>query len=125
MFASRVENKITSLVHAFVTQSYFAVVDGNADGANEYMLRANELRDAYMKRVGGNQRIEIPPLDEMKRVVRDAMLGPNSGLTPEEKARYARSLAVRRRLLRFRGSRNSDGGRFSHWLLSLSRRVLF
>jgi hypothetical protein len=81
------QNKITALVQAFVTQSYFAIVDGNEDEANQYMLRATELWNAYMQRVRGNQRIALPPLDEIKRFVRDAMLGPESDLTPEQKAR--------------------------------------
>ena len=81
------QGKMTGLVQALVTQSYFAVVDGQADQANEYMLRATELWTAYMNRIRNNQRIALPPIDEIKRVVRDAMLGPESDLTPEEKAR--------------------------------------
>ncbi len=80
------QGKMTGLVQALVTQSYFAVVEGQADQANEYMLRATELWTAYMNRIRNNQRIALPPLDEIKRVVRDAMLGPESDLTPEEKA---------------------------------------
>jgi hypothetical protein len=40
-----------------------------------------------MTRTRGNQRIALPPLDEIKQFVRDGMLSPQSNLTPEEKAR--------------------------------------
>jgi hypothetical protein len=79
--------KVTQLVQAFVTQSFFAVVDDRADEANQYMARATELWNAYMTRTRSNQRIELPPLDEIKKIVRDGMLSPQSNLTPEEKAR--------------------------------------
>jgi hypothetical protein len=81
------QTKITGLVQAFVAQSYFAVIDGNADEANEYMQRAAELWNAYMTRTRGNQRIALPPLDEIKDIVLREMLAPDSGLGPEEKAR--------------------------------------
>jgi hypothetical protein len=81
------QNKVVQLVQAFVVQSYWAVIEDNADDANEYMARAGELWNAYMKRTGGNQRTALPSLAEIKRAVRDDMLGPNSGLSAEQKAR--------------------------------------
>jgi hypothetical protein len=79
--------RVTQLVQAFVTQSYYAIMDGNADEANQYMARATELWNAYMTRTKGIQRTALPPLDEIKGFVRDGMLAPQSGLTDEEKAR--------------------------------------
>ena len=84
---SQGQNRITQLLQAFVTQSYYAIMDGNADEANQYMTRAIELRNAYMTRTKGNPRTALPTLDEVKRFVRDGMLAPQSGLTDEEKAR--------------------------------------
>ena len=81
------QNKVTQLVQAFVAQSYLAVIGGSIDDANQYMLRAEELWNAYQKRSGGNQRTGLPPLNEIKRLVRDDMLAPDSGFSPEDKAR--------------------------------------
>jgi hypothetical protein len=81
------QTKVTQLVQAFVAQSYLSIIESNADDANQYMLRAEELWNAYMKRGTVNQRTELPPLNEIKRLVRDDMLAPDSGFSPEDKAR--------------------------------------
>lgn len=79
--------RITQLVQAFVAQSYLAIIEDNPDDANQYMLRAEELWNAYMKRPGIGERTALPPLVEIKRVVRDDMLSPESSFSPEQKAR--------------------------------------
>jgi hypothetical protein len=79
--------RIIGLIAAMIRRSYDAVIDDNADEANQYMLRAADLSNAYRERAKGNQRIEIPALDELKDIVLRQMLGAEGGLTPEQKAR--------------------------------------
>ena len=90
----RNQSKITGLVQAFVIQSYSSVLAGDPDAAGEYMLRAGELWDAYMKRTGGVERTQLPPLDVIKQQVRDDMLDPKTGLPPEQRALLRAALGL-------------------------------
>ena len=88
------QNKINGLVQAFVIQSYYKAMEGEADAASEYMLRAGEMWDAYMKRSGGVERTQLTPLNEIKQLVRDDMLNPKSGLPPEQRAQLRTALGL-------------------------------
>ena len=86
--------KINGLVQAFVIQSYYKALEGEADAASEYMLRAGEMWDAYMKRSGGAERTQLTPLNEIKQLVRDDMLNPKTGLPPEQRAQLRTALGL-------------------------------
>lgn len=88
------QTRVIQLVYAFVTQAYRAAIEDNHDEFYEYMKRADELRSAYMKRTGNNQRTEVPPLAEIQRVARERMLSPNGGLSPEARARLRTALGL-------------------------------
>ena len=76
--------KIEGLLKGFVIRAYDSAIEHNADDYQAYMDRASELRAAYMKRTGQNQRTELTRLDELKDIVLKEMLSPNGGLSPEE-----------------------------------------
>ena len=78
--------KIVQLISGMFRQSYYALIDGAEDDAQEYRQRATDLWSAYQKRNAGNQRLDIGPLDNFKDFALRGLLGPNGGLTPEEKA---------------------------------------
>ena len=88
------QNKINGLVQAFVIQSYYKALEGEADAANEYMLRAGEMWDAYMKRSGGVERTQLTPLNEIKQLVRDDLLNPKTGLPAEQRAQLRTALGL-------------------------------
>jgi hypothetical protein len=79
--------KVIRLVEGFVTQSYYALLDDNADESNTYMARAQEIWEAYDKRTQGSARTALIPLKQMQILVLKGLLGTNSNLTPEDKAR--------------------------------------
>lgn len=79
--------KVTALVQAFVARSFYALIEDREDEANEYMLRANELWNAYERKTKSNQRLAIPTVNETKKVVLRDMLDPERGLAPEAQAR--------------------------------------
>jgi hypothetical protein len=79
--------RINGLIHGFVALGYSAYLEDNADEANAYMQRAEEVWNAYMKRTNAAQRTELIPLAEMKRIVLEDMLNPKSGLSPEQRNR--------------------------------------
>jgi hypothetical protein len=79
--------KVTSLIEAFVAQFYFAVLEDKPDEANEYMLRATELWNAYDRKIKSDQRLAIMPIDEMKKLVVQDMLDPQRGLPKESRDR--------------------------------------
>jgi hypothetical protein len=85
--AEQRQNYIAGLLYAFVDNGYRAALDGNRDDYHEYLKRADELYAAYRKRTGANQRLDIPTVAEMERIVRDRLLSPEGGLSPEEIAR--------------------------------------
>jgi hypothetical protein len=78
--------KMIGLLQAMVAQSYFSVIDGNADEANEYMQRATELWTTYMTKTQNSQRTELATLNELKDIVLKDMLAPDSGLSDEQRA---------------------------------------
>lgn len=79
--------KMTGLVQAMVAQSYFALIEGNNEEANEYMLRASQIWNAYDKKIKSNERLAIPTINETKEVVLRDMLDPEGGVSPEAQAR--------------------------------------
>ncbi len=79
--------KAAALVEAFVAQSYFALLGDKPEDANEYMLRAQELWNAYFQKTKGGQRLALLPLDEMKKLVVKDMLDPQRGLPKETRDR--------------------------------------
>jgi hypothetical protein len=86
------QNKMAGLVQAFVAQSFFALVEGRAEDANEYMARANELRAAYNDRVRNNERLALPTIDATKKVILRDLLDPQRGLPAEAQARLRTAL---------------------------------
>jgi len=88
------QTKVTALVESFVAQSYFALVQDRPEEATEYMLRANELWNAYDKRIKGNQRIAIPSVAETKRLVLNDLLDPQHGLAQEARDRLRTALQL-------------------------------
>lgn len=80
--------KTTALIQAFVLQYYFALLDDRTDEANEYMLRAIEVWNAYQNKTRKRQQpLEIANIAEMKKVIQDDLLDPQRGLAPEARAR--------------------------------------
>jgi hypothetical protein len=79
--------KMTSLIQALVTQSYLRVIEDEDDEAAAYMQRAQELSEAYDRKMGGNERLRLPPLDELKKQVLDELLDPQGSLSTEARAR--------------------------------------
>ena len=75
------------LIEAMLMRAYYALLEDNADEANEYHQRAAELWTAYTQKTRANQRIELLPLDELKDIVLKRLLDPQGGLPPEDKAR--------------------------------------
>ena len=80
------QNKVGGMIQALVAQSYYAAMDDRADDAAQYMINAGQMWKAYTDSTKGNQRIRLTPLDELKVIVAQDMLAPESGLTAEEKA---------------------------------------
>jgi len=92
-------SKMTELLQALVLQSYYAVIDGRADDANEYMNRTSELWNAYTVEAKANQRLELMPLNEIKTLVLRDLLAPNSNLGPEERMRLITEVPGARQLV--------------------------
>ncbi|MBI5384649.1 MAG: hypothetical protein HZA90_08155 [Verrucomicrobia bacterium] len=88
------QTRITSLVRAFVEQSYLRLVGGEEDEAAAYMQRAQELCDGYTRKTGGSERLRITPLAEIKKQVVDAMLDTTTGLPFEARARLRTALRL-------------------------------
>ncbi len=81
------QDRINALLRGFIMRAYFSFTEDNLDESNALMQRAQELWNAYTKRTGGSGRIALTPLPEMKQIVLDDLLNPNSGLSPEQRAR--------------------------------------
>ena len=88
------QTRVTALVQAFVTQAYARLLEDEDDQAAAYMLRAQEMWDAYFRRTDGNQRIRLTPLPETKKQVLDLFLDPKTGLVPEARARLRTKLGL-------------------------------
>jgi hypothetical protein len=85
--SSQGQTRMTSLLEGLIRRSYYAVVEGNADEANQYMRRATELWNGYTQRIKGNPRLALPPLNDVKNIVLRQLLSPEGGLAPEARAR--------------------------------------
>jgi hypothetical protein len=79
--------KMTSLIEALVTKAYLALIEDQDDEAAALLLRAQELHHAYLQKTGGNQRLGITPLEEIKKQVLEQLLDPQGGLSPEARTR--------------------------------------
>ena len=87
--------RMDSLIRAFITQSYLRLVSGEDDEANAYMQRAQEMWNAYARKVqGSEERLRLTPLPEMKKEVLQELLNPKSGLSPEAQARLRTQLGL-------------------------------
>ncbi len=92
--ADSTQVKMNSLVLALVTQSYLRLVEDQDEEAAAYMQRAQELHEAYNRKIGGGQRLGITPLDKAKEQVLEGILAPDSGLGPEARARLRSKLGL-------------------------------
>ena len=88
------QTRMTSIIQSFVTQAYARLVDGEDDQAAAYMQRAQEMWDGYFRKTRGDQRLRLPPLDELKKQVLETFLDPKTGLPPESRARLRTALAL-------------------------------
>ncbi|HMJ91985.1 MAG TPA: hypothetical protein VK530_19340 [Candidatus Acidoferrum sp.] len=86
--------KVVSLIEAFVAQFYFAALEDKPEEANEYILRATELWNAYSQKTKGDQRLAILPIEEMKKLVVQDMLDPERGLPREGRDRLRTMLRM-------------------------------
>jgi hypothetical protein len=86
--------RMTSLIEAFITQAYLRLIEDEDDQAAAYMQRAQEMYDGYQRKTGGNERLRVTPMPEAKRMVRDRLLDPKTGLSPEARARLRTKLAL-------------------------------
>jgi hypothetical protein len=86
--------RMTSVVQAFVTQSYIRLIEGEDEQAAAFMQRAQEMYDAYVRRSGNDPRLRITPPAEVRKQVLDELLDPKSSLTPEAKARLRTKLGL-------------------------------
>ncbi len=86
--------RMTSLVQAFVTQSYIRLIEDEDDQAAAFMQRAQEMYEAYQRRSGGDPRLRITPLPEVRKEILDQLLGPKSSLSPEAKAHLRTKLGL-------------------------------
>jgi hypothetical protein len=84
---SATQAKVSGLVEAFVTQFYFALLNDQPDEAAEYMRRAQEIWDAYYKRVKGSERLRIASPEELKPLIQKDLLDPQRGLPKEARDR--------------------------------------
>lgn len=91
---SATQAKAAALVEAFVAQSYFALLGDKPEEANDYMLRARELWNAYNTRVKGNQRLAILSPEELKPLILKDMLDPQRGLPKESRDRLRTALRL-------------------------------
>lgn len=86
--------RITSLIQGFITQSYFRLIEDQDDEANEYALRAQEIREAYRKKIKDDPRLMPPPLAEIRQEVLKQLLDEKTGLVPEAADRLRKKLGL-------------------------------
>lgn len=79
--------KVTSLIIAFVQQSYMAYIEGQEADSAAYIQRAEEVRTAYVQRNKESQRLDVPTINEIKTTILKDLLNPQSGLPAEARLR--------------------------------------
>ena len=87
-------DRVTALIHAFITQSYLSLAEDQDDQAEAYILRAREFWDLYYKKTGASKRLALPPLDLMKQDTLQQLLDPQAGLIPEVAAKLRKRLGL-------------------------------
>ncbi len=87
-------NRYASIIQAFITQSYLALLNNQEDQAVDYIARAREFHDLYALRTKNNPRTALPPLEEMKQEVLKELLDPKTGLTPAAAENLRRRLGL-------------------------------
>lgn len=90
----RAQARMTSIIQAFVTQSYLRLIEGETDESIAFMQRAREMSEGFDRKNAGNQRLAIPPLAELKKQVLDMLLDPSTGLSAEARARLRTELGL-------------------------------
>jgi hypothetical protein len=86
-------DKTKALLEGMIGQYYSNLVMDDENRALGFELFARKLSNMYAERTKGmEQRLAMPPLEEMKRTIRDQFLDPKTGLPPEAAARLRTKL---------------------------------
>jgi hypothetical protein len=88
-------NKTTSLILGYLRYAYDALAQDEDDLSANYERMAQAIWNRYEREIGSaKNRVGLKPMSEMKRVVREEMLDPESGFPPELAARLRTKLGI-------------------------------
>ena len=90
-------DRTAAILHGLVRQYYLNLAADDDDRALSFDLFARKLWNLYENKIKGQDvRLGMPPLDQIKRTVLDALLNPTNGLPPEAAARLRTKLEIPR-----------------------------
>lgn len=87
-------NQSRAVLEGLLVNSYVNLAVGEDDRAQGFSLLARRAWEYYQKRMSGNPRVALPPFEEMQRVVREQLLDPEKGLTPQLSAQLRSRLGL-------------------------------
>ena len=85
-------DKIKAIIEGLIVQHYYNLVLDEDDRALGLDLMARKLWNHYDQSMGGQARLKLAPLGEMKQTIRAQLLDPKEGLPPESIARLRTKL---------------------------------
>ncbi len=88
-------NKTTALIQGLLQSSFIELAQDEDDRALNYERMAQKIWDRFQSEIKGSEdRVGLDPMPELKRVVRDRLLNPEAGLSPEMAARIQTKLGI-------------------------------
>ncbi len=88
-------NKTTAAIQGLLHRSYVELALDDDDRAAKSEAMAKQIWNRFQSEIKGTgDRVALKPLQELKRVVRDRMLGPESSVSPEVQARIRTKLGI-------------------------------
>ena len=88
-------NKTTANIQGLLHRSFIELALDDDDRALSSSALATKIWNRFQSEIKGSEgRVGLKPLDEMKRIVRDQMLGPESSVSPEIQSRIRTKLGI-------------------------------
>lgn len=88
-------NKTTALIQGLLQSAFIELAQDEDDRALNYERMAQKIWSRYQAEIGGpNDRVGLKSMNELKRVVRERLLDPETGVSPEMAARLKTKLGI-------------------------------
>jgi hypothetical protein len=86
--------RMAAMIEGLVSQHYQAMAQDEDDRATGTDFMARRLWNLHTARFGAQERLRLPPLEEIKKNTLDAILAPENGFPEDLKARLRTRLAL-------------------------------